>query len=441
MIVLSFLEWLIAAVCCYATLPFLMETAAGLVVGKRPVAGPVGSLDIVIVMPAHDEAGSLSVTLSRLATVLDGERVLLVADNCRDRTAAVARAAGVEVIERQDALRTGKGYALAFARDHLRLCPPDVVIVLDADCYAEPGALQRIAHLAHARRTVVQAAYLLTPQPSASPMVQISSFAFLLKNLVRQRGLHRLHLPKPLNGTGMAFPWTVFAAAPLEQKSVVEDLVLAIDLLRADVRIDFDEHSRVWSDPAGEAATLEQRQRWEGGFIGTARTYALPLIWEGLRRRRLSLVSFSAHLTTPPLALLVTVQVMALAMAGVLAIFSHVVAPAEIILLLLIGTFFFISLAWAQYGQKWLSFGALCRAPLYVLWKVPIYLRALFTRSALRWTRTERTSWAEPDDGSEAQVQTARAGRSKLLDGAATPAVLPGLLTSDGSDLVTEIIV
>lgn len=414
--IIAVLEWLICAACCYVTLPFLIEVAAGLAVGKKSDTGPFGPLDTVIVMPAHNEAGTLPVTLSRLAAVLERERVLLVADNCLDNTATLARAAGVEVIEREDVLRIGKGYALAFAQKHLRERPPDVVVVLDADCHAEPGTLQRLAHMAHLRQTVVQAAYLLTPQRNASPMVQISSFAFVIKNLVRQRGIQRLHLAPPLNGTGMAFPWALFDAAPLERSSVVEDLVLTIDLLKADVRVEFDEHCRIWSDPAGESATLEQRQRWEGGFIATARTFALPLIVEGFRRRRISLIYFSAHLTTLPLALLILVQILSLGLTYLLYKFSTVLMPAQIIYSLVIGTLFSTLLVWAKCGQKWLTLGALCSAPLYVMWKAPIYFGALFTKPALQWTRTERTRWTEVAGADGMQLKKGTTEQSELLD-------------------------
>ena len=46
-------------------------------------------------------------------------------------------------------------------------------------------------------------------------MVQLSSFAFLVKNLVRQRGLQRIAGKVHLTGTGMALPWRLFDQADL----------------------------------------------------------------------------------------------------------------------------------------------------------------------------------------------------------------------------------
>jgi hypothetical protein len=45
--------------------------------------------------------------------------------------------------------------------------------------------------------------------------------------------------------------------------------------------------------------------------------------------------------------------------------------------------------AWLHGGRPWLRPGALLRAPLYVLWKLPIYLGFLRRRET-EWRRTPR---------------------------------------------------
>src|SRR5437762_2498433 len=76
-----------------------------------------------------------------------GDRVLVVADNCTDATAAVAREHGVDVVDRFDETRRGKGFALDFglrALDEISSAPP-IVVMLDADCMLAPGALDALA--------------------------------------------------------------------------------------------------------------------------------------------------------------------------------------------------------------------------------------------------------------------------------------------------------
>src|SRR5439155_1245909 len=79
-----------------------------------------------VVVPAHDEEATVAETvqsLLRLDYPSSLVRVLVVADNCSDRTAEAAARAGAGVLVRRDAARPGKGHALAFASELLRRVP------------------------------------------------------------------------------------------------------------------------------------------------------------------------------------------------------------------------------------------------------------------------------------------------------------------------------
>jgi cellulose synthase/poly-beta-1,6-N-acetylglucosamine synthase-like glycosyltransferase len=81
--------------------------------GVRPPLDGDRRPSIAVLIPAHDEASGIGPTLASVrAQTRPGDRVLVVADNCTDRTAEVARAGGADVVERFDAVRRGKGYAL-----------------------------------------------------------------------------------------------------------------------------------------------------------------------------------------------------------------------------------------------------------------------------------------------------------------------------------------
>ena len=85
-----------------------------------------------------------------------------MADNCADDTAAVAAAAGAEVVERQDPTKIGKGYALDWGLRHLSLDPPEIVVMIDADCRLNDGAIERLAATCAMTHRPVQALYLMT---------------------------------------------------------------------------------------------------------------------------------------------------------------------------------------------------------------------------------------------------------------------------------------
>lgn len=369
--------WLLLAPVALVTIVWLVEAGLGLLPPRQRATGAAGGR-VTIVIPALDEAGGIAATVASFA----GARVLVVADNCSDDTAVVARAAGAEVIERQDATHRGKGYALAFARDHLATDPPDVVSVIDADCRADAAAMAALAALALGSGRPVQGAYLMRPRRDLGAMVALSGFAFLVKNRIRQRGLSRLGAPAVLTGSGMAFPWGVFVGATLATSEPVEDLALGVALARAGHAPAYLDSATIWTEAATRSATHEQRGRWERGFLAMGWTQGLPaigslrpgLIWTGL------------HLFVPPLALLVMLH---LALLLGFLLFGVSAALLRVEVLLLAGLVLVLGLAWSLHGRRWLSGRMLLAIPAYMLWKLPIYAAAMLRRER-RWNRTRR---------------------------------------------------
>ncbi|KQX20819.1 MULTISPECIES: glycosyltransferase family 2 protein [unclassified Sphingomonas] len=377
--------WLLVALPAIVTLVLAIELAAA----QWPAAAPAASgrdPRTAIVIPAHDEAAGIAAAVADArAAAAPGTRLLVVADNCTDDSAARARAAGAETIERRDPARRGKGFALAFARDHLSGDPPDVVVVVDADCTVEGDGIARLAIAAHASGRPVQSTYLLRPAPERGTMVGVSGLAFLVRNLVRQRALATLGAPALLTGSGMAFPWDAFAAAPLATDDLTEDLAIGIALTRQGRAPRFLPQAATWSDPARRAATIAQRSRWEQGFLRTARSAALPLIGSG----RWPLLWFGLHLAVPPLALLLLVDGAVLALLAGLVRAGAAPQPFVLLAALLGATAALLLLCWWRFGRDQLSAGRLLLVPLYVLWKLPLYLAAAL-RPERRWTRTKR---------------------------------------------------
>ena len=186
---------------------------------------------VVVLVPAHNEVAQIAETVRALVRDLPAEgSVFVVADNCTDETALRARSAGATVVERHDLSLVGKGFAISRGLEHLAASPPDVVIIVDADCQISPGGVALLARRAAQSGRPIQAEYLLGAPESQSPMAVVSALAVLLRNRIRPRGLDRLGLPCHLTGSGMAFPWNVLRAAPETGANLVEDLVMGIDL-------------------------------------------------------------------------------------------------------------------------------------------------------------------------------------------------------------------
>lgn len=345
-----------------------------------------------IIIPAHDEVGTIEATLAALREqVGDDGRILVVADNCMDETAAVSAAAGAEVITRSDTERRGKGYALDFAIRHLKAHAPEVVIILDADCIPAPGTIECLVTTCRRLQRPLQARYdLIPPSRTAGPLARVGAFAWRVKNVVRPMGLANMGLPCLLMGTGMAFPWSAIVKTDLETGHLVEDMVLGLELTAAGLPPRFLPEASVHSAlPVSIEGQTSQRTRWETGHLQVITRLVPRFLFDGLRRGNWALFSTALDAAVPPLAF------MALMLIG-LAVTSGLVAlaggPATALLTTLVASvaaLLAVAIAWLTAGRDLLSPKEFLMLPGYVASKLPLYARALAGRQ-LQWVRSKR---------------------------------------------------
>ena len=347
----------------------------------------------VILVPAHDEEGQIEETVRALAADLPpGARILVIADNCSDQTAALAARAGATAIERHDPSRVGKGHAISFGLQHLDADPPEIVILVDADCRVSAGGLSTLARAAARSEGPIQAEYLIAAPRNSSPLVSLGALAILLRNRVRPRGLRRLGLPCHLTGSGMAFRWRLLRDAPATGSILVEDLVMGIELALRGHLAQWCPAVQVSSElPEGRAAGLRQRRRWEHGQLYTLATYVPRLLAAGLAQRRPALVGLGMDLLVPPLALLVILQGTTFALAIATAVLGATsFVPAKLAGLGLAMAGLAVALSWTAFGRRTLPFRHLLLAPVYLAWKLPLYVALLLKRRQKLWERTAR---------------------------------------------------
>lgn len=346
---------------------------------------------IAVLVPAHDEAGGIRLVLEGLLPQLaPQDRLVVIADNCSDDTAAIAREVGATVIERHDTQRKGKGYALDFGMNFLESDPPEVVVLVDADCRVEEGTIAQIGQQAVVTNQPVQAVYLMDRPTQPSPKDSVSALAFLVKNQVRPLGLRQLGFPCLLTGTGMAFPWLVLRGAKLASSNIVEDMQLAVDLIIAGHPTSFCTDAKVNGIlPQQERAAKSQRTRWEQGHMKTALTQIPRLLQAAIQQRRIDLVAIALDLCIPPLSLLVMLWAAGLIITLIAGAFglstgllvSFLGLEGGLILISILG-------AWAKFGRE-LPLLSLLVVPFYILWKLPLYLNFIVNPQT-KWVRTER---------------------------------------------------
>jgi cellulose synthase/poly-beta-1,6-N-acetylglucosamine synthase-like glycosyltransferase len=363
--------------------------------GKTPADAAIESdipgVATAILVPAHDEAVGIAATVQSLKSESGpAARLIVIADNCTDRTAELAKAAGAEVVERQDPERRGKGYALAHGVDFLRDAPPQIVIIIDADCRTSPGTLHKVAETAYARGCPVQARYTMKTPAKAAANQKWQSFAWRIKNHVRPMGLRTLGLPCQLMGTGMAIPWKDISQIDLATGHLVEDVRMGLQLASIGSAPVYCPEAEVLSEfPGSETGRKTQRERWEAGSLQVLTSEAPRALFRGAVTGNLNLLIMALDLFVPPLVMYFAVLLLSLFIAGAWIIVGGSMLPAAIAALALSGLLMAAGLAWAKFGRKLIGPFDLLELPLLLARKLMSY-PSLWRGRRRSWVRTER---------------------------------------------------
>jgi 1,2-diacylglycerol 3-beta-glucosyltransferase len=344
------------------------------------------------VVPSHNEETGIEATVKSLFAVAyprDLFCVVVVADNCRDRTAELARGAGARVIERHDETRRGKGYALEHAFDILLADDAiDAFVIVDADTVVSDNILRAFASRVEEGEQAMQADYGVS-NIEASWRTRLMTIALSVFHGVRSLARERMRVSAGLRGNGMCFTRALLVAHPHKAYGLVEDVEYGIVIGLGGHRVAYVHEAVVKGEmvSSGKSAA-SQRRRWEGGRRALVRARLPMLIARALRERSLLLMDLAADLIIPPLSTLV------LAVGAGLAI--------EIALAVMVGRPLASAAPWAfsmaclvfyvARGAMLSPLGArgllvLFWAPVYVMWKV---LLVRPSRGDTTWVRTQR---------------------------------------------------
>jgi 1,2-diacylglycerol 3-beta-glucosyltransferase len=367
--------------------------ALAILARRQPgVVAPAPRLKFDIVVPAHNEETEIAGTVESLLAVdypRECFRVVVIADNCSDRTGPIAAAAGAQVIVRDDPARRGKGQALAYAFNcSLTEGFADAVVVVDADTVVSRNLLSAFAARFEAGAELLQAEYGVR-NPLSSRRTRLMTIALAAFHGVRSLARERLGLSCGLRGNGMGFSRAVLEAAPPSAFSIVEDLEYGLQLGRAGFRVQYVDEVKVLGQMVvTERASRSQRQRWEGGRRAIVRQQGLTLLCEAFRRRDLLLFDLVVDLLVPPVGELVAFNAVGAALCVFVGAVHGGVAPwiwgASFAGLLL-----YVLRGWALSGVGLYGLVDLLWAPMYVIWKLTLRFRHK-GRSPKEWVRTTR---------------------------------------------------
>lgn len=282
-----------------------------------PRSGPslLSVADVAVVIPAHNEEVALPKCLAALKVIVPASQIYVASDGSRDRTVAIARDAGCNVLDIQP--NGGKAKALASAIRHFELCRRyKTVLIQDADSEIDPSYLDNALPLFNDPGVAVVAGHVLSRwRRQFWPSLDMLYAAYRTR-------LYRLL--QAAFQYGQTWRWTNVAYiapgfASMYRSSVLKDIdITAPGLVIEDFNMTFEVQrkrlGRVAYTPRARCSSEDpftlndyrkQVQRWYLGFWQTVRRHGIwpGAFWLSLGTLLIELLIVSAFAVALPLML------------------------------------------------------------------------------------------------------------------------------------------
>ncbi len=345
-----------------------------------------------IIVPAHNEAAVIEAVVANLSEIdwpTDRFRILVIADNCTDSTAEIARSAGAEVLERNNNEQRGKGYALEFAfQESRKLGWAYAVVVIDADTAVSANLLEAFSARIENGAKIIQARYSVL-NSQASWRTRLMAIALASFHQVRSRARERLLLSCGIRGNGWCITHRLLRQVPYQAFSLTEDIEYGIDLGLAGYRVHYADNAHVSAMMvSGEQVARTQRRRWEDGRFQLIRSKTLSLLSASMGSGGIVCLDLALDLLVLPLSYVAINVSLLIAVASIAALFG---LSSTLWLWLGLGCsmslLLYVLRGWQLSDAGLRGLLDLLRAPFFVLWKVLLMLRR---HETVEWVRTKR---------------------------------------------------
>lgn len=257
-----------------------------------------------LIVAAHNEEAVIAGLIRSLKNqdyTKDCYDIFVIADNCTDSTAEIARAEGAVVYERHSDKKRGKGFALEWFFERLFKMERkyDYIAVFDADNLAAPEFLREMNISANRGHKVVQG-FLDSKNPYDSWISASYSFCFWSINRVFQLARYKLGMCCELAGTGFIIETDLLRELGWGATCLTEDMEFTMKAVYNGEKIAFNYNARVFDEkPLTLKQSWGQRVRWMRGHCDVASRYFFKLVKRGIERRSWSCIDCAVYLVQP----------------------------------------------------------------------------------------------------------------------------------------------
>ena len=236
----------------------------------------------VLICARNEEAviGNLLDSLSKQEYPKDHVKVFVVAHNCTDHTADIARAKGAIVYERTDPEEATKGDALRYGVSQINQDFPgsfDALCLFDADNLASHTFLSEINAALHSGADVVKGC-LIAKNAHINVISELFS-TYWHQILLFQYLPHTvMGLPLTISGTGFAVQMETMKGG-WNTATMLEDIEFSVQLALQGKKSILAPYAKFYDEqPTDWKTGLRQRYRWAAGNFQVQRLYLTKLL-------------------------------------------------------------------------------------------------------------------------------------------------------------------
>ena len=234
------------------------------------------------IIPAHNEeavVANLVESLKNQNYDKDLYDIYVIADNCTDNTAKVAKEAGAIVYKRFDETKKTKGYALDwFLKQKIEEnAPYDAFFIFDADNIVHPDFIKNMNKKLCQGEDVVQG-YRDIKNPTDSWITAGYALFYWSMHRFYHLARYNLGLSPLLNGTGFMVKFDVVKPQGWDTVTLTEDIEFSLKRIIKGKRLGWATDAICYDEqPVGFKQSWSQRSRWTVGHIQCIKEYTKQL--------------------------------------------------------------------------------------------------------------------------------------------------------------------
>jgi cellulose synthase/poly-beta-1,6-N-acetylglucosamine synthase-like glycosyltransferase len=268
-----------------------------------------------LLVAAHDEEtviGKIIESLKEIDYPKHLYDIFVIADNCTDNTAKIAKKLNADVFERFDKRKNGKGFALEWMFEKIFNMEKkyDAVAIFDADNLVSKNFLIEMNNKMMEGYKVVQG-YLDSKNPHDSWITESYSISFWTANRVFQLARNNIGLSNQIGGTGFIVDTEVLKQIGWGVTCLTEDLEFTCKLVLNGYKVGWAHEAVVYDEkPLTLKQSWNQRKRWMQGFTDVSSRYFFPLMKNAFAK--FNFISFDCALYTiqPFITLLLGISIL-----------------------------------------------------------------------------------------------------------------------------------